>query len=63
MKKVLIEKYKCDYCDMLFDDEEKASKHEKKAHMCPNCIHSWLLYGSEISCDLNKCNFEKKTEK
>ncbi len=60
MKKVLVEKYQCDWCGQQFDTEEEANAHEKNMHKCPNCKHVWFLYGTDQECSLHECNFEQK---
>ncbi len=63
MKKILVEKYKCDFCNETFDDEKSAEHHEKMTHMCPYCENHFLLYGSESICTAHTCNFKRISEK
>ena len=58
MKEIFIKNYECDFCKKIFDN------HEKTEHKCPNCEHSYYVYGCELNCDLEnqnkKCKFEEK---
>jgi hypothetical protein len=64
MKKISIVAFKCDFCDETFSNKLKCRLHEELEHKCPNCIHSYYVYGCELNCHLEnnnkKCNFKKK---
>ena len=59
MKVEQVEAYRCEICGKLFLDKDEEAKHEKKIHGCLNCKHHFFLYGSELTCDAKKCEFDK----
>lgn len=64
MKEIFIKNYECDFCKKIFDKKWLCEYHEKTEHKCPNCEHSYYVYGCELNCDLEnqnkKCKFEEK---
>lgn len=64
MKEIPIVVFKCDFCDETFSDKFKCYSHERLEHKCPNCVHSYYVYGCELNCNLENnnttCNFKKK---
>lgn len=52
MTPVYIKHYKCDFCKEVFSMEWKCEYHEKTRHKCPNCVHSYYVYGCELTCAL-----------
>ena len=62
MKRITIIKYKCEYCDRVFDNEYLCQLHEKDEHKCPNCKHYHHLttcVNGETNCGLKVCHFER----
>lgn len=67
MKKITVEMYECEWCGERFFSEKECTAHEKDAHKCPNCIHSFWLYGCERTCELEsaskRCSFKLRPVK
>ena len=64
MKIVLVENYQCDFCNQVFNMKWQCQLHEKEKHKCPNCEHSYYVYGIELNCELENnrkpCRFKEK---
>lgn len=63
MKKIKVVKYKCDFCGKIFDMIWECRYHEEEKHKCPNCVHSYYVYGCELNCVLKnknkRCRFKQ----
>lgn len=63
MIEILVKQFKCEYCGKIFEKQWLCDYHEKTEHKCPNCKHSYYVYGCELNCTLEnehkKCKFEK----
>lgn len=64
MKTILVKNYQCEYCNKIFDLKQECLDHEFMKHKCPNCIHSYYVYGCEFNCELEnnnkRCRFKEK---
>ena len=64
MKIILVKNYQCEFCGEIFSMKWLCSLHEKEKHKCPNCKHSYYVYGCELNCALEKnnkrCRFKSK---
>ena len=60
-------KYMCDFCGEMFESKGKCEYHEYDKHKCPQCEHSYYVYGCEFNCALEnkgkKCKYTPKTKK
>ena len=66
MKELEVIKYQCSYCGKTFDYRADCRHHEKDKHECPECKHSYYVYGCEFRCAQEeagkKCRFVKRKE-
>lgn len=67
MKKIMVEKYKCDWCKKMFDTKNECNEHELLQHKCPTCKHGYFVYGCELTCEYENenpeyCNYEVKND-
>ena len=64
MKIVLVESYQCEFCNKIFENKWECKLHEREKHLCPNCEHSYYVYGCELNCALKNdgksCRFKEK---
>lgn len=64
MKEVLITHYQCEFCYKIFELKWQCDLHEREKHKCPNCIHSYYVYGCELNCELEnnkkRCKYQSK---
>ena len=64
MKEISVIKYQCGFCEKIFDRQWECELHEKEEHLCPECKHSYYVYGCERNCTLEnegkKCKFEEE---
>ena len=64
MKEIQIPHWQCDYCGKIFARKWECESHELEEHKCPQCEHSYYVYGCELNCELinnnKKCKFSAK---
>lgn len=67
MKRRRVLRFECEYCGELFDSINMCDLHEKEEHKCPQCKHSYYVYGCERNCTREnkgkKCKFEPELPK